>query len=275
MGGNFGNKNQNQDADLIAAMLAKEAGAPVKLELSRKEDFIGMHGRWPTIQYYTVGTTSAGTLQAIRLRAYSGMGPYRKNTGNIGGIDLYQCPNIETVVTPVYTNKTVSGNLRGPEYPQGFYGIQSMMDDVASKLKMDPVEFILKNMTRLARNELPYTNYSLEECIRRGAEAFEWKSGLDHKVLEAREFYAIIAFATLGGVLLDFTPVDPIRALFWSAVINGVIAVPIMIVMMLLADDHRVMAAFTVTRRLKALGWLATWTMAAAVVAMFVSGISY
>ena len=55
MGGNFGNKNQNQDADLIAAMLAKEAGAPVKLELSRKEDFIGMHGRWPTAQYYKVG----------------------------------------------------------------------------------------------------------------------------------------------------------------------------------------------------------------------------
>ena len=49
MGGNFGNKNQNQDADSIAAMLAKEAGAPVKLELSRKEDFIGMHGRWPTV----------------------------------------------------------------------------------------------------------------------------------------------------------------------------------------------------------------------------------
>jgi NRAMP (natural resistance-associated macrophage protein)-like metal ion transporter len=104
------------------------------------------------------------------------------------------------------------------------------------------------------------------------AEAFEWKSGLDLKLLEAREFYGIIAFATLGGVLLDFTPVDPIKALFWSAVVNGVIAVPIMVVMMLLADDPKVMGAFTVTRRLKALGWLATWTMAAAVVAMFVSG---
>ncbi len=104
------------------------------------------------------------------------------------------------------------------------------------------------------------------------AETFEWKSGLDLKLLEAREFYGIIAFATLGGVLLDFTPVDPIKALFWSAVINGVIAVPIMVVMMLLADDPRVMGSFTVTRRLKALGWLATWTMAAAVVAMFVSG---
>ena len=106
-------------------------------------------------------------------------------------------------------------------------------------------------------------------------EAFEWKGGLDRKLLEAREFYAIIALATLGGVILDFTPIDPIRALFWSAVVNGVIAVPIMIVMMLLADDARVMGAFTVTRRLKVLGWLATWTMAAAVVAMFVTGLSY
>ena len=66
---------------------------------------------------------------------------------------------------PVYTNRTVSANFRGPEFPQGFFGIQSMMDDVAYKLKMDPVEFILKNMTRKSRDEVPYTNYTLEECI--------------------------------------------------------------------------------------------------------------
>ena len=100
------------------------------------------------------------------------------------------------------------------------------------------------------------------------AETFEWKRGLDLKLLEAREFYTIIALATLGGVALDFSPIDPIKALFWSAVINGVIAVPIMMVMMLLADDAKVMGSFTVTRRLKALGWLATGTMAAAVAAM-------
>ena len=175
MGGGFGNKNQNQDADLITAMLAKQAGAPVKLEFTRKDDFIGVHGRWPTVQHYKVGVTRDGTLKAIQLRGYSGMGPYRKNTGAIGGIDLYQCPHIESVVYPVYTNKTVSGNFRGPEYPQGFYGIESMMDDVAYKLKLDPVEFILKNMTRKSRDEVPYTNYSLEECIHRGAESFEWK----------------------------------------------------------------------------------------------------
>jgi CO/xanthine dehydrogenase Mo-binding subunit/aerobic-type carbon monoxide dehydrogenase small subunit (CoxS/CutS family) len=175
MGGNFGNKNQNQDSDLIAAVLAKNAGAPVKLELSRKEDWIGVHGRWPTAQYYKVGVKNDGTLQAIQMRGFSGMGPYRKNSGNIAGVELYQCPHIETSISPVYTNRTVSANFRGPEFPQGFFGIQSMMDDVAAKLKMDPVEFILKNMTRKAGDQTPYTNYSLDECIRRGAEAFEWK----------------------------------------------------------------------------------------------------
>jgi CO/xanthine dehydrogenase Mo-binding subunit len=175
MGGNFGNKNQNQDADLIAAVLAREAGAPVKLELSRKEDFIGVHGRWPTTQYYKVGVKQDGTLTSVQLRGFSGMGPYRKNSGAIGGIELYQCPNIETVVTPVYTNKTVSANFRGPEFPQGFFGIESMMDDVAARLKMDPVEFILKNMTRKFRDEVEYSSYSLEDCVRRGAEAFAWK----------------------------------------------------------------------------------------------------
>ncbi len=174
MGGNFGNKNQNQDADLIAAALAREARAPVKLELSRKEDFIGVHGRWPTTQHYKVGVKADGTLTAIQLRGVSGMGPYRKNTGNIAGVDLYQCPNIESVVTPVYTNRTVSANFRGPEFPQGFFGIQSMMDDVAAKLKMDPVAFIERNMTRKFHDETEYTTYTLDECLRRGAERFEW-----------------------------------------------------------------------------------------------------
>jgi xanthine dehydrogenase molybdenum-binding subunit len=175
MGGGFGNKNQNQDADLIAALLAKETGAPVKLELTRKEDFIGVHGRWPTTQYYKVGVSKDGVLQSLQFRGYSGMGPYRKNTGAIGGVELYQCPNVESTVYPVITNRAVSGNYRAPEFPQGFFGIQSMMDDVAYKMKMDPVDFVLKNMTRKSNDQEPYSSYTLDECIRRGAEAFEWK----------------------------------------------------------------------------------------------------
>ena len=175
MGGNFGNKNQNQDADLIAAELAKAAGAPVKLELSRKEDFIGVHGRWPTVQYYKVGVKNDGTVTAIQLRGYSGMGPYRKNSGGLAGVELYRTPNVEAVVHPVYTNRTVSGNFRGPQYPQGFFGMQSMMDDVACKLKMDPVDFVLKNMIR-STEKMAFTNYTLDECVARGVEAFGWKT---------------------------------------------------------------------------------------------------
>ncbi len=100
------------------------------------------------------------------------------------------------------------------------------------------------------------------------ADSFSWRQGLDRKLFEAKRFYAIIAFATLGGLLLDFTPIDPIKALFWSAVINGVIAIPIMIVMMLMASRVEVMGQFVIKRRLQFLGWLATAAMALVVLTM-------
>jgi Mn2+/Fe2+ NRAMP family transporter len=100
------------------------------------------------------------------------------------------------------------------------------------------------------------------------AEAFEWRTGLGRHVLKARGFYMVLTIATLLGVALTFTPVDPIKALFWSAVINGVIAVPIMIVMMLMANKADVMGQFVISRRLTILGWLATAVMALVVLAM-------
>jgi NRAMP (natural resistance-associated macrophage protein)-like metal ion transporter len=102
------------------------------------------------------------------------------------------------------------------------------------------------------------------------SETFQWKGGIDSKLWEAREFYAIVALATIGGVALNFTKIDPIKALFWTAVINGVIAVPIMAVMMLLGANPEVMGTFTIRRRLQILGWLATLIMGAAVLAMVV-----
>ncbi len=175
MGGGFGGRNQCQDSELMAAQLAKMTGRPVKLEFSRSEDFVSLHGRWPTSQYYKVGVKKDGTLQAIQLRGYSGMGAYRKSSGGIDGIDYYRCPNVKKEVFPAYTNTSVGGNCRGPAYPQGVFGIASMMDSVAHELKIDPVEFHLKNMTQQYHDEIPYTSSGLEECIRRGAENFEWK----------------------------------------------------------------------------------------------------
>ena len=101
------------------------------------------------------------------------------------------------------------------------------------------------------------------------AGAFNWRSGLEQKPAMAKRFYGIVAVSTLVGVALCFTPINPIKALYWSAVINGVISVPIMAVMMLMSTRADVMGRFVVTQRLKWLGWMATGVMAAAVVAMF------
>jgi NRAMP (natural resistance-associated macrophage protein)-like metal ion transporter len=103
------------------------------------------------------------------------------------------------------------------------------------------------------------------------ADAFNWEKGLEHKPAMAKQFYSIIAISTIAGVALGFTPIDPIKALYWSAVINGVISVPIMAVMMLMAARTDVMGRFVVTRRLKWLGWLATLAMTIAVAAMFIT----
>lgn len=175
MGGGFGNKNQNQDADLVAATLSRRANAPVMVEYSRREDWLGVHGRWPTVQYYKVGVKNDGSVTAMQMRGYSGMGPYRKNSGGISGMDVYACPNRERSIYPVYTNRTTSGNFRAPSEPHGFYGVESMMDDIAYRLNIDPVEFTLKNMRR-PTEQSPFTNYTLDQCIERGAAEFDWQS---------------------------------------------------------------------------------------------------
>jgi xanthine dehydrogenase YagR molybdenum-binding subunit len=174
MGGGFGNKNQCHDFDLMAAELSKRAAAPVKLEFTRKEDFTAVHGRWPTKQYYKVGVKNDGTLTALQMRGFSGMGPYRKGAGDISGVEVYQCANVERTVSMVHTNMAVSANFRAPAYPQGVFALESIMDDVAHALKMDPLEFRLKNMTRKYRDQQEYTSSGLEDCLRKGAEKFEW-----------------------------------------------------------------------------------------------------
>ena len=101
-------------------------------------------------------------------------------------------------------------------------------------------------------------------------EARGWKCGLDERPWEAVGFYTVIALATLLGIAIDWSSFDPIRALFWSAVINGVVAVPIMVAMMTVASRSRAMGKFTASPRLLFFGWTATAVMAMAAVAMIV-----
>lgn len=99
-------------------------------------------------------------------------------------------------------------------------------------------------------------------------EARHWPSSLSRNPMQAKAFYTTIVVATLLGVLMVFSPLDPIKALFWSAVINGVVAVPVMAMMMLITSNKAIMGKFRVAGILRAIGWLATAVMAAAAVGM-------
>jgi len=101
------------------------------------------------------------------------------------------------------------------------------------------------------------------------AEAMQWTYGLGRRPREAKAFYGTIAVATLIGMAINFVRIDPIKALFWTAVINGVVAVPLMIVMMLMTMRRDIMGEFTLPRPLWVMGWLSTAAMALAVAAMF------
>ena len=97
-----------------------------------------------------------------------------------------------------------------------------------------------------------------------------WKCGLDNKPWEAVGFYSIIGSATILGLAIDYSDVDPIKALFWSAVVNGVIAVPIMTAMMYVVSRHRQMGRFVARPLLSIFGWVSTAVMALATVLMVV-----
>jgi Mn2+/Fe2+ NRAMP family transporter len=99
------------------------------------------------------------------------------------------------------------------------------------------------------------------------SEVLHWRIGLDRTLSQAKGFYGVIAAATLLGLALDFTSINPIKALFWTAVINGVVAVPVMVMMMFMASNSKIMSEkFTLKPGLKIMGWLATAVMITAVI---------
>lgn len=103
------------------------------------------------------------------------------------------------------------------------------------------------------------------------SEVFGWRAGLSHGFREARGFYLIILAATGIGTVMSAFELDPIKALVWSAIVNGVISVPIMVVMMWIGQSKRIMGALTMSRRHRFFGWAATVVMAAAVLFMLIT----
>jgi len=102
------------------------------------------------------------------------------------------------------------------------------------------------------------------------AEVMGWKEGLERKATDARGFYGVIAVSVLAALAIQYSPVNPMRALFWSAVINGVVAVPLLVVVILLVSNRKVMGDFTARAPIRWLGWATVALMAAAAGAMVV-----
>jgi Mn2+/Fe2+ NRAMP family transporter len=101
------------------------------------------------------------------------------------------------------------------------------------------------------------------------AEAMGWKEGLERSATDARGFYGVIAVSVLLGLVIQYSPISPMKALFWSAVINGVVAVPLLVVITLLASKKSVMGAYTASRPIVILGWVTTAIMGVAAICMF------
>ena len=99
-----------------------------------------------------------------------------------------------------------------------------------------------------------------------------WSSGLELKAVDARGFYGIIALSVMAGLAIQYSPISPMKALFWSAVINGVVAVPLIVIIILLASRKSLMGAFTASRSLIVLGWVTAAIMGAAAVRMLIPG---
>ena len=104
------------------------------------------------------------------------------------------------------------------------------------------------------------------------AETMGWSSGLERTPREAPGFYAVLTVTVLAGLIIQYSPINPMKALFWSAVINGVVAVPLVIVVVLLASNHAVMGALTAHRAILTLGWVTAAVMGAAAICMFMPG---
>ena len=181
LGGGFGSKLETGKYSVLAALLAKRTGKPVKMFLSREETYLTCGNRPPSSIRLKAGAKKDGTLTALQLTCRGTGGAYPA-----GGIalmdwlvrDQYTCPNVRTECTDVFINSGPARPFRAPGHPQCSWALEQMLDEIAEEIGMDPVDFRLKNIPRhsQARSGTPkYSSTGLEECIRRGAEAFEWK----------------------------------------------------------------------------------------------------
>jgi CO/xanthine dehydrogenase Mo-binding subunit len=181
MGGGFGSKLRAGKYTVIAALLARVSARPVKLVLSREETYLATGNRPPAHMKLKAGVRKDGTLTALDFSCLASGGAYPAGgTSLVDWVvrDLYLCPNLRSEMTDVYINAGPARPMRAPGHPQGAWALEQMMDALAEKIGMDPVDLRLKNIATFSQardGNPPYTSTGLRECLIEGAKAFGWK----------------------------------------------------------------------------------------------------
>ncbi len=177
VGGAFGAKLELGKYTVIAALLARKSGRPVKLMLPREDEMLAVGNRPNARMTVKAGVKKDGTLTALQLTnvytpgAYSGM-------ATVGFLfqELYKCPNVMVTESGVYTNVGRARAFRAPGFPTGAWALEQMMDMLAEKIGMDPVEFRIKNFTDVSQSrKMLYSSAGLKDCLTEGAKKFGWK----------------------------------------------------------------------------------------------------
>lgn len=176
MGGGFGAKLEAGKYTVMAALLARELGRPVKILLDRKEMNLAVGNRPDSVQQLKVGARKDGTLTAMSLYSYGAVGAYPSNAQCGWPFrTVYQCPNVRTEERSLYINAGRARAMRAPGHVQGTFALDSILDDLAEKLGMDPLEFRLKNYAEVDQvSGQSYTSKLLKEAYQKGAEAIGW-----------------------------------------------------------------------------------------------------
>ncbi len=176
MGGGFGSKLEAGKYSVIAALLAKKIGRPVKITVDRKQMNLIMGNRPDSYQKLKAGAKKDGTLTALQHYSYGAVGAYPAGAGCSWPLRaLYKCPNVSTEEYDILINAGRARAFRAPGHVQGTFAFESLIDELAEKVGMDPLDFRLKNYTKVdpVSNE-PYTSKLLKEAYQKGAEAIGW-----------------------------------------------------------------------------------------------------
>ncbi len=184
MGGGFGSKLVTDMKQPIAACLAMKANKPVKIINSRQEEFTTAKTRYPYIMYLKTGITREGRILARQLKmigdngAYNDKGPSTLSFASIMFNVLYDVPNTQFDGYLIYTNKQFCTAFRGFGNPQASFATESQLDDLAARLKMDPLELRLKNLNRpqsMTATGAVITSCGMKECMEAASSSAGWK----------------------------------------------------------------------------------------------------